>query len=239
MDFFGCPGADHRIFEFSTILSTKRWMLFVVTASAASLTGLCSGCLLFQSSDGIANAYALLIALLAALVACFVSLFAGLLARLLPVLKQNRRRAVWFALACCVAFGPVALALTPPLVAYRVAWNDRAAAERFRALKHAAERTKAEAGDPERMCDVQTLRRHYSGPLFSEEDWQRIIGNYVLHDGYDFMIYCREKNGYTIDANPFKGKGYGTRRFCTDESGKIGCGMEWNRSRNACLPGPE
>ena len=49
-----------------------------------------------------------------------------------------------------------------------------------------------------------------------------------------FMVYCREKGGYTINALPARGKADGTRRFCIDESGRIGCGMEWNRSRK-CL----
>ena len=128
--------------------------------------------------------------------------------------------------------------MTPLLVAHRVARNDRMAAERFESLKNAVERTLAEAGNPERVCDGQTLRRHYSGPPFSKEDWSRITGNYVQEDGYSFMVYCREKNGYTIDANPFGGKGYGTRRFCTDESGKIGCGLDRNRSRYACVACP-
>ncbi len=48
------------------------------------------------------------------------------------------------------------------------------------------------------------------------------------------MVKCRGVGEYTIDVNPFEGKGYGVRRFCSDESGKIGCGMEWNR--NAGLP---
>src|SRR5262245_66018974 len=137
---------------------------------------------------------------------------------------------------CSVAFGPVARALTPTVVEHRVARNDRAAAERFELLKISVERTIAEVGGPGRTCDGPTLRRHYSGPPFSDEDWRRITGNYVKQDGYVFMVYCREKGGYTIDAQPARGKADGTRRFCTDESGKIGCGMKWNLSRNACIP---
>ncbi len=215
---------------FSTILSVKHWMLFVVTASAGALAGLCSGCVLFPSSDGIANSYAPLVALLAALVTCFVSLVAGLLARRFPVSNENHRRAVWVALVCCVAFGPVVLAVTPPLVAHRVARNDRLAAERFRCLKNAAERTTAEAGDlGSAICDAQALRRHYSGPPFSEEDWRRIGGNAVKQDGYFFMVKCRETGGYTIDASPSGGKANGTRRFCSDEC------KEWLRSQHLCL----
>ncbi len=218
-------GAFALITGFATVLSTKQWMRFVVTASTGALAGLCSGCVLFPPSDGIARSYAPLGALLAALIACFVSLLAGLLARMLPVSGGGRRRAVWCALICSVAIGPVLLAMTPPLVAHRVARDDRMAAERFRALKNAAEQTKAEAGNAGDICDVQSFRRHYSGPLFSEEDWRRIGGNYVKQDGYFFMVRCRETGGYTIDARPFGEKGYGTRQFCAGESGKSGCGL--------------
>lgn len=87
-----------------------------------------------------------------------------------------------------------------------------------------------------RVCDGSILKRHYSGPQFSEEDWRRITGNYVKQDGYFFMLYCRERGGYTIDASPVRNKGDGTRHFCTDESGRLGCGMEFNGSRYACTP---
>ena len=64
-----------------------------------------------------------------------------------------------------------------------------------------------------------------------------MTGNYVEQDGYFFMIYCRDGTGYVIDAMPARdGQDGGTRRFCADESGKIGCGMTWNRSRHACVP---
>jgi hypothetical protein len=219
----------------SAILSNRHWLHFAIASAVGVFAGMWSGFLLFPPSDGIARSYAPLAIGVATLATVLVSLVAGLVGRRLSVSRKNHRRTVWLAFVCCVAFGPVALALTPPLVAHRVARNDRLAAERFASLKSAVERTIAEAGDPKRICDGQILRRYYSGPPFSEEDWPRITGNYVHQDGYDFMIYCHEKSGYTIDANPFRGKGYGTRRFCTDESGKIGCGTEWNRSRYACL----
>jgi hypothetical protein len=50
------------------------------------------------------------------------------------------------------------------------------------------------------------------------------------------MVYCREKGGYMIDAHPISERGYGTRHFCTDESGRLGCRVEWNGSRYRCLP---
>jgi hypothetical protein len=219
----------------ATALSDGRWLRFVVASTVGTFTGLCSGFALFPSADAIANSYAPFAIVVATLLSVFVSLVAGLAGRKLSVSNENRRRAVCLALVCCVAFGPVALALTPPLVAHRVARNDRVAAARFESLKNAVERTMAEAGDPGRICDGRALKRHYSGPPFSEEDWRRIAGNAVRQDGYYFMVYCREQGGYTIHASPWAGKGNGTRQFCTDESGKVGCGVEWNRSRHVCI----
>ena len=143
---------------------------------------------------------------------------------------------IWIALIGCVAFGPVTLALTPPPVAHRVARTDRIAAQRFESLKNAAEQAAIEAGDSDSICAGSVLKPHYFGPTFSEGDWRYIAGNYVMHDGYAFGIWCHQQGGYTIDAYPLRIKGDGTRRFCADESGKVGCGIEWNRSRMACLP---
>jgi hypothetical protein len=96
------------------------------------------------------------------------------------------------------------------------------------------ERT-AETGGLDRICDGSNLRSNYSGPRFSDEDWQRITGNYVMQGGYAFGIYCREKDGYTIDAHPVDAW-HGTLRFCSDETRRAGCKVEWNRSRYACQP---
>ena len=161
----------------------------------------------------------------------FVSLLSGLVARRMSISRQSHGRLAWLALMFCVACGPVAFALTLPLVAHRVAQNDRLAGQRFRSLKAAVEHSLTQDRGPARICDGQFLMQHYSGPSFSNEDWERITGNYVKQDGYMFMVYCREKGGYTINALPARGKADGTRRFCIDESGRIGCGMEWNRSR--------
>jgi hypothetical protein len=212
----------------------RAWLRFVTASAVGVFAGLWSGLVLFPPSDGIARSYAPLVIGVAELAALLVSLLAGLVGRKLSVSSKNHRRAVWLAFVCCVVFGPVGLALTPPIVAHRVARNDRAAAERFESLKRVVERTAIEAGDPEGICDGQTLRRHYSGPPFSDEDWERITGNYVKQDGYVFMVYCHEKGGYRIDAWPARGKADGTRRFCTDESGQIGCRMEWDHACRAC-----
>jgi hypothetical protein len=220
-------------------LSGGRWLRFVVASAVGTFVGLCSGYEIWPPADPIARPYVPYVIAMATLAAVLVSLVASLVGRRVLVLNQNRRRAVWLGLLCCVGCGPVGLALTPPLVAHRVGRNDRLAAERFESLQNAIERTLAEAGDSGRICDGQALKRHYSGPPFSEKDWHRIVGNYVKEDGYSFGVYCHEKGGYTIHAIPWVGKGQGTRQFCSDESGKIGCAMEWNRSRNACVPCPK
>jgi hypothetical protein len=218
----------------ATILSNARWLHFAVASTVGVLAGIWTGLFLFPPSDAIAASYAPLFSVAAAMAVFVVSLLAALLCRNLSASRKTLRRSVWLVFASCVAFGPIALALTPPLVGHRVATNDRMAAERFESLKSAVEGTVAEGGDPARICDGQSLKRHYSGPPFSGQDWKRITGNYVKQDGYVFMVYCREKDGYKIDAWPARGKADGTRRFCTDKSGKIGCGMDSNHVCVAC-----
>lgn len=218
----------------STILSCGRSLRFLVASTVGTFAGLCI-LAIWWPTDPIARPFLPYAVAVATLAAAVVSLVAGLVVQKISVSNEKSRRALWLALICCFAFGPVAVALTPPLVARRVRRNDRIAVERFESLKNAVEQTMAEAGDPGRICDGLSLKRHYSGPPFSEEDWNRITANYVKQDGYSFMVYCREKGGYTIDANPFGGKADGTRRFCTDELGRVGCGMDWNRSRHACI----
>jgi hypothetical protein len=222
----------------SATLFNGYWVHAVIASVAGVFAGGMSAFVFFPSSDGIANSFAPLVILAATLAAILVSVPSCLVGRRLAPLSKHHRRAVWLAFLCPVSFGPVALALTPPMVTHRVARNDGAAVERFEGLRSAVEQTSAQSGDPERICDGQALRRQYSGPAFSDEDWQRITENYVKQEGYVFMVYCHEKgqgkNGYTIDAWPARGEADGTRHFCTDESTKIGRGMEWNRTRHVC-----
>lgn len=219
----------------STTLNRSKWLLFVIGSGLGTFGGLCLSYTFWWPSDPIAGPlvpYSIALNTAIALVASFI---AALTARKVFVSNGMWRRAAWVVLLGCVAFGPVTLAITPLLVGHRVAYNDRMAAARFAALKNAVERTAAGRA-PGHLCDGTELKNQYSGPPFSEEDWRRITGNYVKQDGYIFMVYCREKGGYTIDAGPARERGDGTRRFCTDESGKIGCRMEWDRSRHQCLP---
>jgi len=220
----------------TTALSRKHWPRFVFASTVGTLVGLFGGYAIWPNPDGIAEPYEPLVVLAMTVAAAFTSLFAGLVARKVSVQNETGQHSLWASLLCCVAFGPIALALTPPLVASRVARNDRLAAQRFAGLKNAVETTRAESNDWRPICDGQVVKDHYTGPPFSGQDWHYIVGNYVKADGYVFGIYCHEQGGYTIDAFPGRERGDGTRRFCTDESGRVGCGMTWNRSRYACIP---
>ena len=208
----------------STALDNAGWLRLVAAASLGTFAGLCSGFVIWPVEDEIAQPYAGLAVVVATFAVVLVSFAGGLVGRKLAVSNRTVRRTVWTALICCVAIGPVALALTPTLVAHRMARNDRLAAQRFQSLKTALEQTKAEAGGPARTCDGQALRRHYSGPSFSEEDWRQLVyytGDRAMQGGYVFEIHCHEENGYTIGAWPVSPKGDGTRRFCTDDSGQV------------------
>jgi hypothetical protein len=214
----------------ATTLSFEHWLRFVVASSAGAFAGICVGFLIWWPSDPIAAPYLSLVVPVATLMAALVSLVAGLIVRQILESKQisisneKPRRAIWLLFVCCVALGPVALALTPPLVAHRIKRNDRLAAERFESLKTAVERTMAESRDPKRICDGSSLKQNYSGPPFSENDWRYIAGNAVKQDGYLFYvsIYCPQPGKFAIQAFPERQKGDGTRRFRAEESGRVG-----------------
>jgi hypothetical protein len=220
----------------STVLSDGVWLRFVVAASVGTFVGVFGGFLVWWPTDRIDASFVPVVVISAVLASVAVSLVASLALRRVTLSNHKRRRALWIGLICCVVFGPFVVPLTPPLVALRVASNDRIAERRILCLHDAAVQTMADSADPDRLCDGSVLRRHYSGPAFSEKDWRYIAGNYVKRDGYLFSIYCHEKAGYAIDARPDRERGDGTRKFCADESGAVGCGMKWTGSRHECLP---
>jgi hypothetical protein len=220
----------------STHLNPAKWLVFIFAAGLGTFGGLCLNFAIWWPTDPIAGSFVPVAIVAFTLLALLVSLIAGLAVRRVFPSNTAWRGVAWAVLSGCVAFGPATLAITPVLVGYRIAYNDRMAAKRFRFLKTAVERTAAEAKDFSSLCNGAKLKEHYSGPAFSEENWRRITGAYVKQDGYFFMVYCRETEGYAIDARPARERGDGSRRFCTDESGKVGCRVEWNRSRNQCLP---
>jgi hypothetical protein len=117
-----------------------------------------------------------------------------------------------------------------------VARNEQLAAERFIALQEAVARTVFAALNPAELCDGSVLARNYTGPAFTDDDLRRVTGNYVRQGGYSFVVFCREQDGYIIHAEPYRERQDGNKRFCSDQSGKIACGMEWNGSRYLCVP---
>lgn len=219
-------------------LAPLSWPLLLLASGLGTFGGICLSLFIWWPSDPLAAAYIPVYLVAMTLVAMFIALFAGLIIRRRSISNEASRRAVWAAIVACVAFGPVTLALAPAIVRHRIARNDRIAAERFASLKNAVEST-AKADGLSQICDGIALQRRYVGPPFSDTDWERITGNFVRQDGYNFMIYCREKGGYTISAAPHRERVDGTRRFCTDESGRVGCGMERDASRYKCLPCPK
>jgi hypothetical protein len=220
----------------STILSGGRWLRFLAVSVIGAVAGLCAGFAIWWPSDPIAGSLVPLDVVVGTLATALVSFVACLTVRKIRIPTETIRRVMWIALAVCLAFGPATLAITPSLVARRVVINDRVAEERFLSLKRAVEQTVAERDGLAGICDRKTLKRHYSGPPFSEMDWHFIAGNYVKRDGYVFgiWIYCPEPTDFAIDAWPVREKGYGTSRFCSDASGKVGCTLDVGSSGYAC-----
>ena len=222
----------------STTLSDEGWLQFMIASIVGSFAGICCGFWIWWPTDGIEASYVPLVvgeAMLSVVLVAVVSLLAGLILRSWPAWMEKRRQAIWLLFLCGVALGPVTVALTPPLVAFRIARNDRLAAERIQSLNHAVEQTIAEADGPARICDGQALRQHYSGPPLRETDWRYLAANSVKEDGYFFWINCHDKNGYSIDAQPAREKGDGTRHFYAGKWGVAGCGIREDRAH--CVPG--
>ncbi|HEY4051140.1 MAG TPA: hypothetical protein VGM27_30120 [Acidobacteriaceae bacterium] len=225
----------------STILTPALWRLLCIASGSGTYVGFSLGLMIWHSSDPLSAAwqphFRVVFAPFVTLAVMLVAPVTRFLMRKRSISNRMIRQAAWAALLGCVAFGPTALALTPSIVKHRIGRNDRLAAERFLSLKKAVEGSRAEAEGESEVCDGLGLKRHYSGPPFSDADWGRITGNYVKQRGYFFMVYCRhEKDGYTIDAHPATPGEDGTRWFCAEGSGKVGCHMD---QRHNCLPCPE
>lgn len=222
----------------ATFLSGGYWLRFSAASAVGTLAGVLVGYAIWPMADGIAQSYVGLAALVATLAVFVVSLVASLIGRWITVGNQSPRRAARIVFAGCIAFGPLASVVRPSVVAHRTARNNELAKQRFESLKLAVERTRSEPGDPGRICDGRVLEKNYSGPQFGSHDWRYIAGNYVQEDGYVFGIWvdCSQPSRYTIDVRPAGGKTTGGRTFCADESGRTGCGAEWNRSWEECVP---
>jgi hypothetical protein len=222
----------------ATILSGGRWLLFAVVSAAATLVGLLAGFTIWPLEDGIAQSYSGIAAVAATLAVFFISLVTGLLCTRVPISNEQLRRVIWLAFLCVAAFGPAALAVRPSIVGHRLARNEYLAFARVSSLHDAVERTRTEPGNPDRVCEGGVLQKNYFGPPFTERDWHYIAGNFVTEDGYaiGITIDCSQSRHYLISAIPKRGKSDGTRRFCVDESGQVGCGPEWDLAgkRNVC-----
>jgi hypothetical protein len=221
---------------FGTILTGGLWFRSVFASVAGTVAGSFGGTLIWPPVDSEGASFLPVGILIAAALAAAVSLVAGFAAAKLSVTGAGARRLIWTALGLCVATGPIEVVLTPRLIAHRVAQNDRLAAYRFASLKNAAERTAAQDGGPDKICDGEALKQNYVGPAFTDADWKRIEGNYVGEDGYMFGIWCHQQGGYIVDVTPSRGKADGSKSFCADELGRVGCGIKWVRVRETCAP---
>jgi hypothetical protein len=222
----------------STSQAHRRWVMFCLASAIGTFAGLCLGIAIWPSPDPIAQTFSGSDLVMGTATSIIVSLAACLVGRRISINSGPVLFASWIVLGCCVAIGPVTMLLTPRLVAQRVARNDQLAAERFAGLKNALERVRAESGGLDRTCNGQAIKRNYSGPPFGEKDWDYIGGNYVKQDGYVFGIWCHqtEHGGYALDVWPERQKADGSRKFCADESGRAGCNLAWDGTRNVCSP---
>ncbi len=227
----GCAGL-------SILLAPSIWPLLLLISGLGTFFGFWLSLLIWPLRGPVVGLGIFYIAFGSVIAVVYVAFSAGVIMRERFISNAMLRRALWAAFFACVAFGPMALAFTPPLVQRRIVRNEQLAAHRFLSLKTAVETARARPDGANKICDGAALERHYAGPPFSETDWRRIAGNYVKQDSYFFMVHCRENagRGYIIDAIPARPVGDGTRRFCTDESGDLGCRMEWVGSGHKCLP---
>jgi len=204
-------------------LLEKRRARIAVAAIVSSFVGSSLGFMVLPFTDVIGHGFWPFETMAITLAAVVVSTVLIVAMGTVTVSNEAVRCLLWLALVGCIAFGPVALALTPAIVSSRTSRNERLAAERVKALKTAVQQSMAENGNPGSYCNGQVLKHRYSGPSFTESDWGLITENYVRQDGYVFMVFCPEQGGYRISAIPQRGKADGTRHFCADESGKAGC----------------
>lgn len=220
----------------ASALERARWLLYPLASTIGTFVGVTIGHMIWWPRDPIAGPWIPYVIVLCTAITLVGSFLVSLVMRVFQLSRFPSRKALWAAFIGIVAFGPVTLALTPPLVQYRIAKNDAIAAKRFAALKKAVERTYAGPRGVDRICEGPAIRANYDGPDFSAEDWRRIVGNIVSQEGYGYMVYCREKHGYLVTAGPSPEPGYGSRQYCADESGVQSCDVDWDGSHKRCRP---
>jgi len=124
----------------STVLGPMDWRWFPVAAGMGAFFGLCTAYWIWWPHNPLVREWAPITVAVNTALAGLVATVAAVAGRKVRLSATIYRRAAWLALAACVAFGPVALALTSPLVWYRVRANDQVAALRFESLKNASSR---------------------------------------------------------------------------------------------------
>ena len=220
------------------MLHPNPWELFIVSSSLGTLFGQGVGYAFWWPADGIEASYVPFAVLVTTLLAACAAALAAFLGSRISARAKSLKMAAWALLVLPAVFWLAVLAATPSLAQRRIVRNQHFAEQRLFSLFHAAEATIVTPSTSARLCDGSVLRRHYTGRPFSDNDWMRITGNYVLQDRYMFMFYCQEKEGFTIHAMPREIGQDGTRSLCIDQSGQLGCGMESNALWNRCLPCP-
>jgi hypothetical protein len=159
---------------FSTILSCGHWPRFMVSSAVGTFVGLWTGWAIWKPIHSIAASYVLLGIGVATLAALLVSLTVGLAVRKVSLSNERWRVPFWISLACCLAMGPIALALTPSLIARRVSRNERVAAERFQSPKSARR-----ANQSRNRQSKESLRRlGFEASLFRAAFQWRRLGPY-------------------------------------------------------------
>lgn len=216
-------------------LRPSAWPLIVLASGVGTAGGLISGFLIWPPDDPIAVPLVPYSAGIMAFAVMLAALFSALITRRRVVSGQKLRRALWALMFVCFSFGPVASTLVLAAVPSRVVRNDHLADERFHALKDSLVQTRKTNWTSPLTSGI-SLKLHYSGPPFADSDWQCIVGDLVEKDGYMFRVYAAGDGGYILSVSPARMYLDGTRRFCSDESGKSGCGVEWTESRLTCLP---
>jgi hypothetical protein len=222
------------------MLRPNLWGLFIVSSSLGTFFGEGVGYMfLWPPADGITATYTPFEVLLATLLVAVATTLSAFLGSRIPATAKPPKIAAWALVVLPAVFWLAALAATPSLAQRRIVRNQHFAEQRLFSLFNAAEATMVTPSTSARLCDGSVLRRNYTGRPFSDNDWTRITGNYVLQDRYMFMFYCQEKERFTIHAMPKEFWQDGNRYLCIDQSGQLGCGMESSALGHRCLPCPK
>ena len=104
----------------ATLLAPQRWLSLVAAITSGSFLGLFAGQAMWPSDDGIANSYAGIVTAIGTVAVLLVALAGIITGRAIAKSYSIARPVLWTTLLGCIAFGPVLMTVTPPLVARRV-----------------------------------------------------------------------------------------------------------------------